>query len=89
MKENHLLVTYGGMFMIVLIAKKKELLKKITLEGKKKKSSQHILKERYEVGDPKVDLLREPLGKFNFYVLYPRTKKQKPPPTPSCAGNYD
>ena len=36
MKENHLLVTYGGMFMIVLIAKKKELLKKITLEGKKK-----------------------------------------------------
>ena len=56
---------------------------------RKKKSSQQIFKERYEAEDPEDDLLGEPSGKFNFYVLYPRTRKQKPPPTPSCAGNYD
>ena len=28
MKENHLLVTYGGTFVIVLTAKKKKVLKK-------------------------------------------------------------
>ena len=44
---------------------------------RKKKSSQQMLKERYEVGDLEVDLLREPSGKFDYYVLYPRTKKKK------------
>ena len=29
MKENHLLVTYGGTFVIVLTARKKKVLKKI------------------------------------------------------------
>ena len=43
---------------------------------RKKKSSQQKLKERYEAGDPEVDLLGEPSGKFGYYVLYPRTKKQ-------------
>ena len=33
----------------------------------------------YEVGDPEVDLLGEPSGKFDYYVLYPRTKKQISP----------
>ncbi|KAK9991447.1 hypothetical protein SO802_026432 [Lithocarpus litseifolius] len=32
MKVNHLLVTYGGIFVIMLIAKKKKLLKKIIQE---------------------------------------------------------
>ena len=35
MKENHLLVTYGRIFVIMLIAKKKKLLKKIIQEGRK------------------------------------------------------
>ena len=43
---------------------------------RKKKSSQQKLKERYEAGDPEVDLLGEPSGKFDYYVLYPRIKKQ-------------
>ena len=45
---------------------------------KKKKSLHQSLKERYEAGDPEVDLLGEPYGKFDYYVFYPRTKKQKP-----------
>ena len=40
------------------------------------------MKERYEVGDPEVDLLGEPSGKFDYYVFYPRTKKQKPQSSP-------
>ena len=47
-----------------------------------------FLKERYEVGDPKVDLLGEPSGKFDYYVLYPRTIKQKIP-LPPCEENHD
>ena len=35
------------------------------------------MKERYGAGDPEVDLLGEPSGKFDYYVLYPRTRKQK------------
>ena len=46
---------------------------------RKKKSSQQKLKERYEAGDPEVDLLGEPSGKFDYYVLYPRSKKQISP----------
>ena len=45
---------------------------------RKKKPSQQHLKERYEAGDPKVDLLGESSGKFHFYVSYPRTKKKTP-----------
>ncbi|GAA0163661.1 hypothetical protein LIER_19469 [Lithospermum erythrorhizon] len=41
----------------------------------RKKSMQHQLKQRYEAGDPKVDLLGEPSGKgFEYYVLYSRSK---------------
>ena len=43
---------------------------------RKKKTSQQKLKERYEAGDPEVDLLGEPSGRFDYYVLYPRSKKQ-------------
>ena len=46
--------------------------------GRKEKSLQQSLKERYEAGDPEVDLLGEPFGKFDYYVFYPKTKKQKP-----------
>ncbi|KAL6983356.1 hypothetical protein U1Q18_052610 [Sarracenia purpurea var. burkii] len=37
---------------------------------KRKKSSQQLLKERYEAKDPEVGLLGESSGKFDFYVLY-------------------
>ena len=45
MKENHLLVTYGGIFVIVVIAKKKELLKKITPEERKNLPSKYSKKD--------------------------------------------
>ena len=51
---------------------------------RKKKPTQQILKERYEAGDSEVNLLGEPFGKFDYYVLYPRTRKQKTPPSPPC-----
>ena len=47
---------------------------------RKKNSLQQKLKERYEAGDPEVDLLGEPSGRFDYYVLYPRSKKQISPP---------
>ncbi|KAI3742415.1 hypothetical protein L1987_60096 [Smallanthus sonchifolius] len=37
---------------------------------KKKKGSQKSLKKRYKAGDPKVGLLGEPSGKFDYYELY-------------------
>ena len=40
---------------------------------RKKKLLQQSLKKIYEVGDPEVDLLEKPFGKFDYYVLYPRT----------------
>ncbi|KAK4599154.1 hypothetical protein RGQ29_009283 [Quercus rubra] len=46
---------------------------------RKKKSSQQKLKERYEAGDPEVDILGEPSGRFDYYILYPRSKKQISP----------
>ena len=81
MKTNHLLVTYGRIYVILLIAEKKKFSMKI-IQEERKKSSQQILKERYEAGDPEVDLLGELSGKFDYYVLYPRTRKQKIPAPP-------
>ncbi|GJZ14295.1 hypothetical protein Tco_0549525 [Tanacetum coccineum] len=56
---------------------------------KKRKSSQQKLKTRYEKGDPTVRLLGEPLGKFDYYVLYPKAEPSQPlsppyktPPSP-------
>ena len=49
-KENHLLVTYGGIFVIVLIAKKNELLKKIIPEERKN------LPNRYSKKDMKLEI---------------------------------
>ncbi|KAI3797718.1 hypothetical protein L1987_32981 [Smallanthus sonchifolius] len=37
---------------------------------KNKKGSQKSLKKRYEASDPSVRFLGEPLGKFDYYVLY-------------------
>ena len=51
---------------------------------RKKKSPQQSLKERYEAGDPEVDLLGEPSGKFDYYIFYPTTRKQKPQSPPPC-----
>jgi len=56
---------------------------------RKKKSSQQKLKERYEAGDPEVDLLGESSGKFDYYVLYPTTRKQALSSFPSCKENLD
>ena len=56
---------------------------------RKKKSSKLKLKERYEAGDPEVDLLGEPFGKFDYYVFYPRTRKQTLSSFPSCKENLD
>jgi hypothetical protein len=63
-------------------------------ESKRKKTSQQELQERYEVGDPEVDLLGEPLEKFDSYVIY---SKSKPSPTttsfvmlkPSCSDTLE
>ncbi|GKE26094.1 hypothetical protein Tco_1441478, partial [Tanacetum coccineum] len=49
---------------------------------KKQKSSQQKLKRRYEKGDPTVGLLGEPLGKFDYYVLYPKAEPSQPPSPP-------
>ena len=49
---------------------------------RKKKSTQQIFKERYGAGDPEVNLVGEPSRKFDYYVLYPRTKKQKTQSSP-------
>ena len=57
--------------------KKEETLDEDYSRRRKKKSTQQILKERYEAGDPEVDLLGELSGKFDYYVFYPRTRKQK------------
>nr|GEX51999.1 putative zinc finger, CCHC-type [Tanacetum cinerariifolium] len=46
---------------------------------RKRKSSQQILKRRYEKGDPTVGLLGEPSGKFDYYVLYPKAEPNQPP----------
>ena len=77
MKENHLRVTYGGTSVTVLTARKESL--EEDRPKRKKKSSQQKLKERYEAEDPEVDLLGEPSGRFDYYVLYPRSKKQTLP----------
>lgn len=40
----------------------------------RKRAAQDKLRERYEKGDPEVDLLGEPTGKFEYYVLYSKRK---------------
>nr|GEV29657.1 putative zinc finger, CCHC-type [Tanacetum cinerariifolium] len=54
---------------------------------KKRKSSQQNLKRRYEKGDPTVGLLVEPSVKFDYYVLYPKTKPSQPPSPPHKASS--
>ena len=55
------------------------------LRRRKKKLLQQNLKERYEAGNPEVDLLGEPSGKFDYYGLLSQNKKQKPQSSPpSC-----
>ena len=56
---------------------------------RKKKSSQQILKKRYEAGDLEVNLLGELSRKFDYYVLYPKTRKQKTPPSLPCKKDHD
>ncbi|KAL5980192.1 hypothetical protein ACLOJK_036659 [Asimina triloba] len=48
-----------------------------------KKARRNINKElqhRYEEGDPTVGLLGEHSGRFDYYVLYPQSRKPSPPP---------
>ena len=64
--------------------RKEETLEEDYSKRRKEKSSQQILKERYEASDPEVDLLGELFGKFDYYVLYLRTRKQKIPSSLPC-----
>ena len=75
-KENHLLVTYGGIFVIVLIAKKKEFLKKIILEEGKNLLSKYSKKDmKQEI--QKLTSLENPLESLiiMFFILEPESKK--------------
>ena len=56
---------------------------------RKKKSSQQKVRERYKAGVPEVDLLGEPSEKFDYYVLYPRTRRQASPSSPPCKEIHD
>lgn len=78
--------------------------RKFYLKKKGKKSHPQLLQEKYENGDPKVGLLREPSGKFDYYVLYPINKPDnllppdnwnnwpdptpRPPPSPPMLQPY-
>ena len=55
----------------------------------KKKSSQQLLRERYENGDPEVGLLGEHSGKFDYYVLYPRYSSLDHPPVVPTGWDTD
>ena len=75
-KENHLLVTYGGIFVIVLIAKKKEFLKKIILEERKNLPSKYSKKDmKQEI--QKLTSLENPLESLiiTFFILEPESKR--------------
>lgn len=58
--------------------------RKYMQKRKSKKSPQKILQDRYEQGDPEVGLLGEPSGKFDYFVLYPKSRPDFDPifPTP-------
>ena len=75
MKENCLLVTYGGIFVIVLITKKKKLLKKIIPEERKilpSKNSKKDMKQEIQ----KLTSLENPLESLiiMFSILEPESK---------------
>lgn len=60
-------------------------------KSRRKKTTQKILEERYKAGDPAVDLLGEPSGKFEYYVLYsgdlhPSTPAPTPAPRENVSG---
>ena len=88
MKENHLLVTYGRIFVIMLIAKKKKLLKKIIQEGRKNLLSKYSKRDMKQETQ-KLTSLENPLENLiiMFSILEPESKK--PPPSPPCAKNHD
>ena len=54
---------------------------------KEKKSSQKILQQKYEDKDLEVDLLGEPSGKFDYYVLYPK-RTSKPTTLKPCKPDF-
>ena len=76
MKENHPLAIYGEIFVIAMNAKKNQLIMMINQEEERKKSSQQSLKERYEAGDPKVDLLGEPSGNLTIMSFIPEPESR-------------
>ena len=43
-------------------------------ERRPKERKSPLRRERYEKGDPEVDLLGKPTGKFEYYVLYSKRK---------------
>lgn len=95
--------TFGMMYAIAKpVRKMLGMMKTMVQKKKRMPSSQKALQKRHEDGDPTMDLLGEPLGKFGFYVIYedippPKfdepspCKPDKPPPIPPCyekALNY-
>ena len=75
MKENRLLVIYGGIFVIMLIAKRKRLLKKIIPEERKNPLSR-LLKKDMKQEIQKLTSLENPLESLTimFSILEPVSK---------------
>ena len=79
MKENHLLATSGGMFVIVLIAKKKRCLRQILRKERKNLSSKNLKKDmRQEI--QKLTFLESHLENLTimFFTLEPENKPFPP-----------
>ena len=75
MKENHLLATSSGMFVIVLIAKKKRHLKQILRKERKNLSSKNLKKDmKQEI--QKLTSLENHLENLNikFFILEPENE---------------
>ena len=76
MKAHHLLVTYGGIFVIVLIAENEKFLKKIIQEERKNLPSKYSRKDmKREI--QKLTSLENPLENLiiMFSILEPENKK--------------
>ena len=79
MKENHPLATFGGMFVIVLIAKKKKCLRQILRKERKDLSSKNLKKDiRQEI--QKLTFLENHLENLTimFFTLEPENKPFPP-----------
>lgn len=70
------MVTYGESYVPVNnVWRKMKKVKYRQKSKRKKKSSQQILKERYEAEDLNIGLLGEPFGKFDILLWKQRRKR--------------